>query len=606
MLPGPVFNVELVATARRARYYFIRALYGLILLYLLWQSYAASFWWGARDRSTLSIAEISRFASTIFMTIVGAELFAVLILTPTLVAPVIADEKQRKTLHYLLASRLSSAEIVLGKLMARMLSLGVFLAIALPVISLLTLFGGVDPELVLVSFAGIASVAVFVASLSIWVSTNSRRVRDAVVGTYVLVLAWLIVPLMVESLQFMWPFGYALLGPVNRWLLASSPFSTVGLMLGPSVMRGSMDWSPLLYMLATQIGASVLLIFLSVWRLRPIFQKQGEAPARTRWFRRRRRVRLFPRPDCGDHPMIWKEMHLSRSGGLLRWSMRFLTVIGLAFMGYWVVYFTGPAIGELLVSGYKAADNWNSAREQLNYCLRTCLTILFIIFNLGAATAAASSITSEKEEDTWTSLTTTLLDGSDIVLAKLIGAFWSVRVIGAVMVLLGFLGLLTGAIHPFGAIAGLVEWAVFSWFAVALGFRFSLLSRNTTRASAATVALLIFLNGGYLMCCIPLRPDTPAILVGCTPALFTTSLMTYDEFWHLLGWSSWPHHPIPSRFSELVAANVIGLMLYGTAALGLTLASFHGFDAAIDRPKRNLWTVQPPERLKKGPGPAEL
>jgi hypothetical protein len=303
--------------------------------------------------------------------------------------------------------------------------------------------------------------------------------------------------------------------------------------------------------------------------------------------------------------MIWKEMHLSRSGGLLRWLVRFLTVIGLAFMGYWVIYFTGPAINELFVHGFNVSADWNSAREQLNYCLRTCLTILYVIFGLGAATAAASSITSEKEEDTWTSLTTTLLDGSDIVLAKLIGAFWSVRVLGAVMVVLGFLGLLTGAIHPLGVIAGLVEWAVFSWFAVALGFRFSLHARNTTRASAATVALLFFLNGGYLMCCIPLRPDTPAILVGCTPALFATSLLTYEDFWHLLGWFG-PNNSIPHDFWQLVAANIIGLMLYGTAAAGLTFASIRGFDDAIDRPKRNLWPARFPEMLKKAPGNAEL
>jgi ABC-type transport system involved in multi-copper enzyme maturation permease subunit len=542
------------------------------------------------------------------MTIVGAELFAVLILTPTLVAPVIADEKQRKTLHYLLASRLSSAEIVLGKLMARLLSLGVFLAIALPIISLLTLFGGVDPQLVLVSFAGIASVAVFVASLSIWVSTNSRRVRDAVLGTYLLVLGWLTVPWMVESLRFMSPYVYEILGPVNKLVLASSPFATVGLMIGPSVVRGSMDWSPLLYMVAAQIGASALLVFLSIWRLRPIFQKQGDAPARAGWFRRRRRLRLIRRPDCGDRPMIWKEMHLSRSGGLLRFVVRALTVIGLGFMGYWVIYFTGPAIDELMVYGFKTTDDWNSGRQQLNMCLRVCMAILFVFFSLGAATAAASSVTSEKEEDTWTSLTTTLLTGTDIMLAKMIGAAWSVRFIGAVMVVLGLLGLMTGAIHPFGAVAGLVEWGVFSWFAVALGTRFSLRSRNTTRATAATVALLIFLNGGYFMCCIPLQPDSPVILVGCTPALFATSLTTYDDFWHLLGWSSWPHHSMPSHLSELVAANAIGLMLYGTAAMSLTLVSFHSFDDAIDRPKRNLWTTQPPPDvlLKKGPGPVEL
>ena len=70
-----------------------------------------------------------------------------LLLTPALVAGVIADEKQRKTLHYLMASRLSSAEIVLGKLLVRMLYVTVLLGVSLPVLSLLVLLGGIDPRL---------------------------------------------------------------------------------------------------------------------------------------------------------------------------------------------------------------------------------------------------------------------------------------------------------------------------------------------------------------------------------------------------------------------------------------------------------------------------
>jgi ABC-type transport system involved in multi-copper enzyme maturation permease subunit len=64
-----------------------------------------------------------------------------LALTPALVARVVADEKQRKTLHYLLASRLTSPEIALGKLLVRMLYLAVLLGVSLPVLSLLVLMG---------------------------------------------------------------------------------------------------------------------------------------------------------------------------------------------------------------------------------------------------------------------------------------------------------------------------------------------------------------------------------------------------------------------------------------------------------------------------------
>src|SRR5262245_61994030 len=38
MLLGPVFNAELITTARRARYYVVRSVYVLLLLFFIWQS----------------------------------------------------------------------------------------------------------------------------------------------------------------------------------------------------------------------------------------------------------------------------------------------------------------------------------------------------------------------------------------------------------------------------------------------------------------------------------------------------------------------------------------------------------------------------------------
>ena len=41
MLFGPIFRSELIMTARRKRYYVARVLYGLALLFLLRQEFAA-------------------------------------------------------------------------------------------------------------------------------------------------------------------------------------------------------------------------------------------------------------------------------------------------------------------------------------------------------------------------------------------------------------------------------------------------------------------------------------------------------------------------------------------------------------------------------------
>ena len=142
-----------------------------------------------------------------------------LALTPALVAGVIADEKQRKTLHYLMASPLTGSEIVLGKLLVRMLYVAVLLGVSVPVLSLLVLLGGIDPRLVLLACGATFSTAWFLAALSIWVSTIARRLREAFFIAYGLEGLWLFSPLILRTVSI--PAGR-----VQRVLRAGSPIGS--------------------------------------------------------------------------------------------------------------------------------------------------------------------------------------------------------------------------------------------------------------------------------------------------------------------------------------------------------------------------------------------
>ena len=66
----------------------------------------------------------------------------------------IAEEKDRRTLDFLLATRLSNAEIVLGKLASCMTFLFAEFAVGLPIMLLLYPLGGIDPRLILLAYAG--------------------------------------------------------------------------------------------------------------------------------------------------------------------------------------------------------------------------------------------------------------------------------------------------------------------------------------------------------------------------------------------------------------------------------------------------------------------
>ena len=54
-----------------------------------------------------SVAGVARFARDTFQSFAVIQLIAVLLLIPAVFGGAIADEKQRRTLHYLMASRLS-------------------------------------------------------------------------------------------------------------------------------------------------------------------------------------------------------------------------------------------------------------------------------------------------------------------------------------------------------------------------------------------------------------------------------------------------------------------------------------------------------------------
>jgi ABC-type Na+ efflux pump permease subunit len=588
MLPGPVFNVELLTTARRARYFAVRALYGLILLYILWQSYTSYFWWQARTRTEFSIHELSQFASGTFSAIAVAQLVAVLVLTPTMVAGTIADEKQRETLHYLLCSRLSSGEIVLGKLAARLIHVAVFLAIGIPVVSLIGLFGGVDPEWVVSAYGGTFSTAFLLAGLSMWISTVSRRVRDAIIAVYLIEAAGLAIPPLLETLRWNAPLLYGWIRPINEWLLATNPFYTLLIAaLGPRGPGARSFFDIFAFMVCLHCAIGLLFIGLAVWRLRPIFRVQGggETPTGNWIVRARRRWRARRRTDCGDDPMFWKERYFVRSAGLVRWLIRAISLVGGAIMGYWIVYFSWEAIEELGRYGYGYLGP-NAARDELNACLRVCTTMLYVLWFLGVAAAASAGITAEKEEDTWVSLVTTPLTGPEIVGAKMLGAVWSMRALGAALVGLWVFGTALGAIHPMGLLAVLLEWMTFTWFVAALGTHVSLRARNTTRATATTVVVIAALNGMYMMCCAPFRPDSPLIMIGCTPGLIAVSQISFGDLWGLLGFEQ---SRVVHRGGEWVLTCMLGVLGYAILAFVLTLGALKGFDAAVDRPRRLLW-----------------
>jgi hypothetical protein len=507
---------ELITTARRARFYLVRVVYGLALLLQLWWLFQV---WEQNHPGGGTMPEIHEFAEDAFIQFAGAQGLALLCVIPALVAGVIADEHQRKTLHYLLASRLSSAEIVLGKLGARLVHVGTFVALGLPVVSLLLLYGGLNPVNLFYVYSGTFTLVLFVAGFSILISTLARRPREAVVAVYVLGALWLVMPPALEEYAHHLgpPLGWV--EPANGWLLRSNPAFvwsqattvirdwTVGRVRPMWFVR---DFEPNFYwMVGIQAVLGLAFMCLAIAGLRPLRGSSwpGARPNSSWWARLSARANAIGRsraaavvaqnellaappnrPACGDNPMLWKERHIRLGGGLKWLGGRPVALFLGVLLGCFLFDAAFPLM-EDLIGGRRHAGSWH----EMNTALRAASVALAVIAMLPIGSAAATCLTGEREQDTWISLATTLLTPGEIIRAKQFGAVWSARWIGVGLLVLWGAGLLVGAVQPLGVLAAATIAAVTAWLAASVGMMASARAKNSTRALGITSIALFLL-----------------------------------------------------------------------------------------------------------------
>jgi ABC-2 family transporter protein len=186
---GPVFAYERIATSRRWQGYALRSLFLLTLLaalFVVWDKAS-----GAAAASS-PIRFYADLARDIFTGVVGSELVLVLLAAPAATAGAICLDRARGTLTHMLMTDLSDAEIVLGKLAARLLPVLALLVCTLPMMELLTLLGGVDPSALASGFVVAVSLAVAGCSLALFFSLWLRRTHEALLATYAVLGGWLL------------------------------------------------------------------------------------------------------------------------------------------------------------------------------------------------------------------------------------------------------------------------------------------------------------------------------------------------------------------------------------------------------------------------------
>ena len=412
----PILNRELLVATRRKGLWGTRGFFAGMLLTIVLSTFAARYYWDRGKMSDQDIMALVAFQGFLWMLL--AHWIVILGVFLGQAAPSIALEKDRRTLDFLLASQLSNAEIVLGKLAACMTMLVAGFASGFPIMLLLHLLGGIDLQLILLGYAGLLTTSFFMISLAIWISTDAPDVRIAASATVLVWMAWLIGPFFVSTI---FPrVGLRLPGfllTVNAWVLTSSP---LGLLLkiagGVRVNKSARGCRRLDVWSASRRRRYSLSSGRSLACARRIASTSVATP---RPWPRGSSVRAgagVPSLRSVTIPILWREMHTSRTGFL---GQAVGLVISLGIYGavtYFTFFFARPALSEVWTNGYSSGitsaeqpemnmvvrlfmpdAEFNTpadfARTDFNLYLRFVTTPLVFLITLVASGMAAESMT---------------------------------------------------------------------------------------------------------------------------------------------------------------------------------------------------------------------
>jgi ABC-type transport system involved in multi-copper enzyme maturation permease subunit len=401
---GPVFAFEWLRTARRWQVYASRSLFVSLLLIGLagvWKSHVV-------DQKATSIAAMANVGRFCFQTIVLIQLVLVMLAAPAATAGAICLDKARGALVHLLATDLTNAEIVLGKLAARLVPVVGLIACALPVTALGTLLGGIDPLALTGAFAATLGVAVLGCSLALMLSIWGKKTHEVLLATYTI---WLVLLLAGPSYAMFW-WSLGLVWSQPDWLDRINPFVMV---MGPTYWPGRFTTFDQLLFGLEMVGASAVLTVVSVRRVRAVTVRQlGQGEGR------KRRYTLFgaggwfspswdwlPGPALDGNPVLWREWHRNRPSGWIRliWSLYVVSALVLS-----------------LICIVHALSGSRSNRDLAAVFNGMQVTIALLMLSVTAAT----SLTEERVRGSLDVLLATPLPTSAIVLGKWWGTFRNV------------------------------------------------------------------------------------------------------------------------------------------------------------------------------------
>jgi ABC-type transport system involved in multi-copper enzyme maturation permease subunit len=513
-LAGPIFDKELRVASRRKRTYLLRSAYIAVLLWFVVSAWGAlARFQGSGPSSVVHTSRMGLAAVTVVTDVVWVQFVASLFLAIVLLSGAIGDEIRKRSLDVLLASPIGPLQIVLGKLFGRLLQVILLLSISLPLLAVLRVFGGV-PWAYIVSSLCITLTATFlVGSLSLGLSVAGFNSHSVAVAAMALCLvAWGLVPWGVDALR-----DIGLIDPLvgQKALYLSNPFrvlasQSIGVFLPGQLAHG---WLPHCFLM---LMIAVVILVLSAWRVRPAVLApvagSGEVSSGTAAGASalgRLSCRAIRRVE--GSPIVWRER--KRPVLLRGWRGVMQAVLSLGVLGL-------AAVILIFV--------WMSIRGDPAVLCIMLAALLAVIFVFNVTSAAAASITREKEGRSIQVLLAIPYEEGKIVRDKAIGILRRNAPFLIPVPILGVVAWLSKAPDVGLDDAALIvasfciSLAGHTIFLMGLGFYLSVWLKTTTAATAMTFVLFFATKAFGSVFLLPMMG-----LVGGLRGLLASQIMQF-------------------------------------------------------------------------------
>lgn len=493
-LTGPLFDKELRVSSRRRRNYVLRSMYVITLtlfIAIVWMDVVQ-----LQGSMTMQKAFMAVAGKTIITTIVWFQFIATQLIAVIILSNSISDEIYHRTLGVLMTTPINSFQIVMGKLFSKLLQIVLLLAVSVPLLAVVRVFGGVPWDYILTSLYITVTAVFFAGSLSLNFSISNKRTYVVIIKTVVtLGILYIFIPAMAGALlRPRWLFVPVFGNPVRQFpglvsLLYFNPFGAMSIitvtMLSP--MRGLPFFFWPLHC-GIMLAASALLIARSVKVVRKVALRQAvgstELIPKFRFRRKKGKNSLVAGQydessgtirSVNGLPVLWKELRAPMIQG--RDGRNSKIGLGIAVVALLITY--------IVFSGQRLlGENFAHVMYALMF------VIIGSIFNM---VLSATCITSEKESSSWPILLATSMDDWHIVLGKAAGVFYKCLPIWLLFAGHVLIFVLIRYIHPIAIIHVFMFVTGLSVFLTGLGLYCSACFKRTTWAVVSNFAFVLVL-----------------------------------------------------------------------------------------------------------------